>query len=168
MTKTQTIQLRLSECRQRLNELLGVETRSDEENTELDTLTAEVSKREPELRAAIASEPDPEIEGRRHCRRMVKHRELRWSCAQRRGYAGLLARSVRREVRSSEWRGCRVLCVRRHGVPDIRDICRWPSSRAGARSRREPSHLGQPWMGQYNPPFRMCSREVRRRFRSGS
>ena len=62
MTKSQTIQLRLSECRQRLNELLGVETRSDEENTELDTLTAEVSKREPELRAAIASEPNPDIQ----------------------------------------------------------------------------------------------------------
>ena len=61
MTKAQTIQLRLSECRQRLNELLQVETRSDEENTELEKLTSEVATREPELRAAIAAEPDPEV-----------------------------------------------------------------------------------------------------------
>ena len=60
MTAVQTIQIRLSECRQRLNTLLQIETRSAEQQTELETLTAEVSKREPELRAALASEPDPE------------------------------------------------------------------------------------------------------------
>ena len=60
MTPAQTIQLRLSECRQSLNTLLQVETRSDEQQTEMESLTAEVSKREPELRAALASEPDPE------------------------------------------------------------------------------------------------------------
>ena len=60
MTAAQTIQLKLSSCRQRLNELLQVETRSAEEQTEMETLTAEVSKREPELRAALASEPDTE------------------------------------------------------------------------------------------------------------
>ena len=50
----------MSECRQRLNELLGIETRTDEQNTEMETLTAEVSAKEPELRAAIAAEPDAE------------------------------------------------------------------------------------------------------------
>ena len=60
MTPVQTIQIRLSECRQRINELLGVETRSADEQTEMETLTAEVSKREPELRAALAAEPDPQ------------------------------------------------------------------------------------------------------------
>ena len=59
MTPAQTIMIRLSTCRQRLNEILQVETRSTEEQTELETLTSEVSKREPELRAALASEPDP-------------------------------------------------------------------------------------------------------------
>ena len=59
MTKSQEIQLKLSSCRQRLNELLQVETRSDEEQTEMETLTNEVSLREPELRAALAAEPDP-------------------------------------------------------------------------------------------------------------
>ena len=59
MTAAQTIQIRLSECRQRLNELLGIEKRSTEEESEMETLTAEVSKREPELRAALASQPDP-------------------------------------------------------------------------------------------------------------
>ena len=59
MTAAQSIQIRLSTCRQTLNELLQVETRSDEQQTELETLTAEVTKREPELRAALAAEPDP-------------------------------------------------------------------------------------------------------------
>ena len=59
MTAAQTIQIRLSECRQTLNSLLQVETRSAEQQTELETLTAEVSKREPELRAALAAEPNP-------------------------------------------------------------------------------------------------------------
>ena len=60
MTTVQTIQIRLSECRQRLNELIGNETRSPEEQAEMETLTAEVSKREPELRAALAAEADPQ------------------------------------------------------------------------------------------------------------
>ena len=59
MTQTQTITVRLSEVRQKLNDLLGVEERSDEQNTELGTLTAEAQKLEPELRAAIAAEGDP-------------------------------------------------------------------------------------------------------------
>ena len=60
MTPAQTIQIRLSECRQRLNELLGVETRSDEQTTEMESLTNEVSTKEPALRAALAAEPDPQ------------------------------------------------------------------------------------------------------------
>ena len=59
MTITQKIQLRLSECRQKLNELLQVESRSAEQQTEMETLTKEVGAKEPELRAALASEPDP-------------------------------------------------------------------------------------------------------------
>ena len=65
MTKTQKIQLAMSEKRQRLNELLGiVETRSEEQQGELETLTGEIQKLEPELRAAIAAEPDPVVETR--------------------------------------------------------------------------------------------------------
>ena len=60
MTAAQTIQIKLSSCRQRLNELLQVEERSAEEQTEMETLTNEVSAKEPELRAALAAEPDPE------------------------------------------------------------------------------------------------------------
>ena len=58
MTVAQTIMLKISSARQRLNELLQVETRSAEEQTEMETLTAEVSKCEPELRAALAAEDD--------------------------------------------------------------------------------------------------------------
>ena len=67
MTPAQTIQIRLSECRQRLNTLLQIETRSTEEQTELEALTKEVGAKEPELRAALAAEPDPNetrVEGR--------------------------------------------------------------------------------------------------------
>ena len=59
MTAAQTLMLKLSSARQRLNELLQVEKRSAEEQTEMETLTAEVSAKEPELRAALAAEPDP-------------------------------------------------------------------------------------------------------------
>ena len=60
MTAAQAIQVKLSSCRQRLNELLGVENRSAEQTTEMETLTVEVSRREPELRAALAAQADPE------------------------------------------------------------------------------------------------------------
>lgn len=61
MTAAQRIQVRLSECRQKLNELLGVESRSAAQDAELESLTAEVAKLEPEFRAALAAEPDPEV-----------------------------------------------------------------------------------------------------------
>ena len=60
MTKSQKITIRLSECRQKLNELLQVDDRTDEQQTELERLTGDVQKLEPELRAAIAAEPDPQ------------------------------------------------------------------------------------------------------------
>jgi len=59
MTESQRIAIAMSEKRQRINELLGVETRSAEQQTELETLTGEIQKLEPELRAAIAAEPEP-------------------------------------------------------------------------------------------------------------
>ena len=60
MTAAQTIQVRLSFLRENLNRLLSIETRSAEEQTEMETLTNEVSVKEPELRAALAAEPDPQ------------------------------------------------------------------------------------------------------------
>ena len=61
MTKKQQILTRQSEIRQKLNDLLGVDDRTDEQNAELGTLTAEMQTLEPELRAAIAAEP-PAVE----------------------------------------------------------------------------------------------------------
>lgn len=60
MTKAQRLTVRLSEIRQRLNELLGIDSRNDEQQAEMEKLTGEVGKLEPELRAAIAAEPDPD------------------------------------------------------------------------------------------------------------
>ena len=59
MTPRQTIELRMSEQRQRINELLGKDEKSDEERTELGTLTGKMQGDEVELRAAIAAEPPP-------------------------------------------------------------------------------------------------------------
>ena len=60
MTKAQTITIRLSECRQKINDLLLLDTRSEAQQTDLERLTGDIQKFEPELRAAIAAEPDPE------------------------------------------------------------------------------------------------------------
>ena len=60
MTPAQTIQVRLSFCRENLNRLLSIETRSDEQTAEMEALTNEVSAKEPELRAALAAEADPQ------------------------------------------------------------------------------------------------------------
>ena len=59
MTKTQKLTLRSSEIRSRLNELAGIEERSDEENNELESLTAEYRTVEQNLRAAIVAEDEP-------------------------------------------------------------------------------------------------------------
>ena len=57
MTRSQKLTIRQSEIRQKLNELLAVDDRNDEQNAELESLTGEMQKLEPELRAAIAAEP---------------------------------------------------------------------------------------------------------------
>lgn len=56
MTRSQKLTVRLSEIRQKLNELLGVEERTDGQNATMDQLMAEAVKLEPELRAAIVAE----------------------------------------------------------------------------------------------------------------
>ena len=57
MTKIQKIQLRQSEVRQKLNELLGVEDRTAEQSTEMETLTGDAQRLEVEYRAAVVAEP---------------------------------------------------------------------------------------------------------------
>ena len=56
MTASQKLTIKLSSARQKLNELLAIEERSEEQNTELETLTDSVQSLEPELRASIAAE----------------------------------------------------------------------------------------------------------------
>ena len=65
MTQTQKVQLRQSEVRQKLNELLGVEERTAEQTAELGTLTAEAQSLEVEFRAAVAAEPPADDDGTR-------------------------------------------------------------------------------------------------------
>lgn len=61
MTRLQKIQLKMSECRQAINTLLDVENRTDEQQADLEKRTGEIQQCEPELRAAIAAEPDPTV-----------------------------------------------------------------------------------------------------------
>lgn len=61
MTPRQKIETRQSERRQRINELLAVEDRSEEQTAEMDTLTRELAAGEVELRAAIAVDPEPDV-----------------------------------------------------------------------------------------------------------
>ena len=60
MTSTvQRLQIRQSEIRERLNELLAVETPDDEQLTELRSLTSDAQNLEVTLRAAMVAEPEP-------------------------------------------------------------------------------------------------------------
>ena len=60
MTTLQKLQVRQSEIRESINTLLGNDSRTDEQQAELETLTGEGQKIEPEIRAAIVATPDPE------------------------------------------------------------------------------------------------------------
>ena len=65
MTTKQKIQLRQSELRQKLNELLGVEDRTVAQTAELGTLTTEAQSLEVEYRAAVIAEPPADDDGTR-------------------------------------------------------------------------------------------------------
>ena len=60
MTILQKLQVRQSEIRESINTLLGLDSRTETEQAELEKLTGEGQKIEPEIRAAIVAEPDPE------------------------------------------------------------------------------------------------------------
>ena len=60
MTILQKLQIRKSELSEKINALLVLETRSEEQDGELVKLTTAGQKIEPEIRAAIIAEPDPE------------------------------------------------------------------------------------------------------------
>ena len=62
MTKRQKLQLEQSEKRQKINELLGLDELSDEQRSELDTLTKRMQNIEVEMRAAIVAEGEEEAE----------------------------------------------------------------------------------------------------------
>ena len=61
MTVLQKLQVRQSEIREQLNTLLGLETRTEAQDTELTELTGEGQKIEPSIRAAIVASPDQEV-----------------------------------------------------------------------------------------------------------
>ena len=60
MTAEMTLRLRQSEVREAINSLLGLEERTDENRSELRTLTATAQGLETEIRAAIVAAPDPD------------------------------------------------------------------------------------------------------------
>ena len=64
MTKRQKLQITQSQTRERINELLALDELTDEQRSELDSLTKRMSQIEVELRAAIAVEGEEEAETR--------------------------------------------------------------------------------------------------------
>ncbi|MDE0205989.1 MAG: phage major capsid protein [Candidatus Tectomicrobia bacterium] len=64
MTKRQKLALEASEKRQRLNELLALDELTDEQRSEMDTLTKRMGQIEVETRAAITAEAAEEAEAR--------------------------------------------------------------------------------------------------------
>ena len=60
MTILQRLQVRQSEIRESINTLLGNDARTETEQGELEKLTGEGQKIEPEIRAAIVAAPDPQ------------------------------------------------------------------------------------------------------------
>ena len=77
MTKLQQLQVKMSEQRQKLNDLVGVEDRSTEQQSEMESLTADLQKLEPELRAAlVADDKTPTIETRGEDSESVELRAL--------------------------------------------------------------------------------------------
>ena len=60
MTILQRLQVRQSEIRESINTLLGNDARTEAEQGELEKLTGEGQKIEPEIRAALVAAPDPQ------------------------------------------------------------------------------------------------------------
>ena len=58
MTKSQNLALELSKNRQRKNELLGMDELTDEQRSELDSLTTRSQQAEVEYRAALVAEDE--------------------------------------------------------------------------------------------------------------
>lgn len=69
MTRKQKIEVKMSECRERLGKLLDLETRSEEQNKELKDATLELRSLETDLQAAVAldaSEPEEQTTEKRN------------------------------------------------------------------------------------------------------
>lgn len=60
MTALQRLQLEQSEIREKINGLLALDTLTDEQRGELGTLTTRGQEIEPEIRAALVAEPEPQ------------------------------------------------------------------------------------------------------------
>ena len=64
MTTLQKLTLRLSECREALNDLAGLDEMNDEQNAEMASLMDEMKGLEQRHRAAILANPEPEPQSR--------------------------------------------------------------------------------------------------------
>ena len=60
MTILQGLQVKQSEVREKINALLGNESRTEDQDAELVNLTGDAQAIEPEIRAAIIASPDPQ------------------------------------------------------------------------------------------------------------
>ena len=94
MTNLQKIRIKMSEHRQRINELMTMENRTAEQTAELDTLTRGIQALEVELRAAEAldaTEPNGDPDGLTAEEREIRNLEQR---SELRNYLSAAARGV--------------------------------------------------------------------------
>ena len=140
MTALQRLQLEQSEIREQLAGLLAAESLSDEQRTQMETLTARAQQIEPETRAALIAEAEPQPD-RRRAGRCRDARTAGAAVAGRlRSLPGgrlLGARAVRRRARV-------LSIVRRERAS--RSTCSSRIGRCGARSAStRPRHRRLPW-----------------------
>ena len=75
MTVLQKLQIKKSSISEKINSLLGLETRTEDQDAELVKLTEEGTAIEPEIRAAIVASPDPDetrVEGDAETRELAQ------------------------------------------------------------------------------------------------
>ena len=77
MLESMRLARKISECRQKINDLLSLETRTDEQTQELGTLTKAIQTHEVEYRAALTAEGVEETTNGGETPEMRERRELR-------------------------------------------------------------------------------------------
>ena len=137
MTILQGLQVKQSTIRESINTLLGNDSRTEEQNGELVKLTDEGTAIEPEIRAAIIAEPDPtEVVSHTGDSETRERAELRSKTG--------IADFLRAAAGGAAVSGAAAEYATSLGVPTVGHLPMALFAGSAPRSRRGPSHRGQP------------------------